>query len=125
MDRDVVTRVSRTALGISVLAAAGGGLVAGFPGALGVLAGALISVASFRWLAWGAERAGALFAGGRAHPLWVLGLGLRYLVLFGLIALMLRAGPCRLTVSGPTVSILAGGYSPWETSSRPPCSWDS
>ena len=92
MDRDLVTRVSRTALGISVLAAAGGGLVAGFPGALGVLAGALLSVASFRGLARGAERAAALFAGGRAHPLWVLGLGLRYLVLFGLIVLLLRAG---------------------------------
>ena len=92
MDRDLVTRVSRTALGTSLLAAAGGGLVAGLPGALGVLAGALISVASFRWLAWGAARAAALFAGGRAHPLWVLGLGLRYLVLFGLIVLLLRAG---------------------------------
>ena len=92
MDRDLVTRVSRTALGISVLAAAGGGLLAGPTGALGVLAGALISVWSFRWLARGTERATASFAGGHARPLWVLTLGLRYLVLFGLIALMLRAG---------------------------------
>jgi len=92
MDRDLVARVSRTALAIATLAAAGGGFLAGPSGALGVLAGALISVWSFRWLARGAQRATASFAGGHARPLWVLALALRYLVLFGLIVVLLRAG---------------------------------
>lgn len=92
MDRDLVTRVSCTALVVALLAAALGGLLAGRAGALGVLAGALVSLASFRWLARGARVSSALLAGGRAHPLWLLGLGLRYLVLFGGIVLLLRAG---------------------------------
>lgn len=92
MAPDLVTRVSRTTLAVAVLAAAGGALLAGLPGALGVLAGALISIASFRWLARAAAQPAALFGGGHPRSIWVLGLGLRYLVLFGIIVVLLRTG---------------------------------
>ncbi len=102
MDRDLVTRVSRTALGVAALAAAAGGVLAGPGAALGVLAGALVSVASLRWLARAA--AAGLLGGGGTRPLWVLGLGLRYLVLFGCIAGALRAGlPPLAVVAGLSV----------------------
>ena len=38
------------------------------------------------------RQAFSFFAGGRAHPLWVLGLGLRYVLLFGVVALLLAYG---------------------------------
>ncbi|MBI2524391.1 MAG: hypothetical protein HYV93_00215 [Candidatus Rokubacteria bacterium] len=92
MDRDLVMRVSRATLGAAVPAAAGGALLAGLPGALGVLGGALVSVASFRWLARAASQPTTLIGGGRPRPLRVLALGLRHLVLFGVIVALLQAG---------------------------------
>lgn len=104
MDRDLVTRVSRSALGIALLVAAAGGVLAGAAAAFGVLAGALVSVASFRWLARGAAASAGLLGGGGARPLWMLGLGLRYLVLFGCVAGALRAGlPPLAVVAGLSV----------------------
>ncbi|HET8579168.1 MAG TPA: ATP synthase subunit I [Methylomirabilota bacterium] len=102
MGLDLVARVSRTSLVLLVPLALAGGLLGGAAGALGTAAGGLLSLASFRWLARGVRSAGAFFAGGRAHPLWVIGLGLRYTVLFGAIALLLA------TRAAHPVGLLAG-----------------
>lgn len=92
MGLDLVGRVSRAVLALLVPLALVGGVLAGRPGALGVLAGGLISLASFTWIARGVRGSAKLFAGGRAHPLWALGLGLRYVLLFGTVALLLGYG---------------------------------
>jgi hypothetical protein len=67
------------------------GVVAGWPGAIGGLAGGLVSLGSFRWIASGVTRASGTGPGGR----WVfsaLAVGLRHLVLFGALALVLWSG---------------------------------
>ena len=92
MDRDLVERVTRGVLLALAPAALAGGLVAGWPGAAGAAAGALISLMSFRWIARAARGAAALYLGGRPGTLWMLGLALRHLTLFGLIAVLLGSG---------------------------------
>ena len=92
MARDLVGRVSRGVLALLVPVIVTSGLLAGWQGALGAVTGGLISLASFHWIARGVHRSTALFAGGRAHPLWALGLGLRYVLLFGVVALVLAYG---------------------------------
>ena len=92
MGLDLVGRVSRAVLVLLVPLTVVGGVLAGLPGALGVLAGGLISLASFTWIARGVHSSAKLFAGGRAHPLWALGLALRYVLLFGAVALLLGYG---------------------------------
>jgi hypothetical protein len=92
MGRDLVRQVSRAVLALLVPLILVGGVLAGRPGALGVLAGGLISLASFAWIAHGVRGSAKLFAGGRAHPLWALGLALRYVLLFGAVALLLGYG---------------------------------
>ena len=89
MGRDLVGRVSRAVLALLVPLALAGAALGGLPGALGVVAGGLISLASFTWIARGVHTSTRLFAGGRAHPLWVLVLGLRYILFFGAVALLL------------------------------------
>ena len=92
MGLDLVGRVSRAVLALLVPVTLAGGVLAGRAGALGALAGGLISLASFTWIARGVRSSAKLFAGGRAHPLWALGLGLRYVLLFGAVALVLGYG---------------------------------
>src|SRR5262245_10386174 len=92
MGLDLVRRVSRAVCLLLVPAAIAGGLLAGWPGLLGVLAGALVSLASLHWIARGVRSAAGFFAGGRAHPLWVFALGLRYVLLFGAVWLLLTSG---------------------------------
>ena len=92
MGLDLVGRVSRAVLALLVPLTLVGGVLAGRPGALGVLAGGLISLASFTWIARGVRSSAKLFAGGRTHPLWALGLALRYVLLFGAVALLLGYG---------------------------------
>ena len=92
MGRDLVGRVSRTVLVLLMALTLVGALLAGRAGALGVLAGGLISLASFTWIARGVQSSGKLFAVGRAHPLWAMGLALRYVLLFGAVALLLGYG---------------------------------
>jgi hypothetical protein len=92
MGLDLVGRVNRVVLALLVPVTLAGGVLAGWPGALGALAGGLISLASFTWIARGVHSSAKLFAGGRAHPLWALGLGLRYVLLFGAVALLLGYG---------------------------------
>ena len=92
MGRELVGRVSRAVLVLLLPLTVAGGVLAGRPGALGALAGGLISLASFTWIARGVRSSAKLFAGGRAHPLWALGLALRYVLLFGAVALVLGHG---------------------------------
>jgi len=70
----------------------GGFFAAGLPGGLGVLAGGAVSLGDLWLLARGSDRALGLFAGGRIPPLWVVGLGLRHLALFGVLGLLLWSG---------------------------------
>jgi hypothetical protein len=100
--RELVARVSRAALILLVPLSVAGGLLGGLEGALGTLAGGLLSLGSFHWLSRGVRTVGAFFAGGRAHPLWVIGLGVRYTALFGAIALLLASGAAH------PVGLLAG-----------------
>jgi hypothetical protein len=72
--------------------ALGGFLVAGAEGGLGVAAGGALALGNLWLLARGSERALRLFTGRPLHPLWVLGLGLRYLALFGALGLLLWSG---------------------------------
>ena len=63
--------------------------VAGWPGAIGGLAGGLVSLGSFRWIASGVTRASG--TGG----LWAfsaLAVGVRHLMLFGALAFVLWSG---------------------------------
>jgi len=92
MGLELVGRVSRAVLALLVPLTLVGGVLAGLPGALGVLAGGVISLTSFTWIARGVHSSAKLFAGGRAHPLWALGLALRYDLLFGAVALLLGYG---------------------------------
>jgi hypothetical protein len=92
MGLELVQRVSKTVLVVLVPTCLAGGVLLGWPGVLGALAGGLISLASLHWIARGVRSAAGFFAGGRAHPLWVLGLGLRYVLLFGAVGLLLVSG---------------------------------
>ena len=92
MDCDLVRRVTSLTAIVAVAAASLAAIIAGGAGALGVGAGAGVGLASFRWIARGARRAAVVFAGGRPGALWMLGLGLRHLVLFGVIAACLASG---------------------------------
>lgn len=92
MALELVGRVSRTVLVLLVPAALVGGVLAGGSGAVGALAGGLISLASLHWIARGVRTATGFFAGGRAHPFWLFALGLRYVLLFGALGLLLASG---------------------------------
>ena len=92
MALELVKQVSRTVLVVLVPTCLASGVLLGWPGVLGALAGGVISLASLHWIARGVRSAGGFFGGGRAHPLWVLGLGLRYVLLFGAVGLLLVSG---------------------------------
>ncbi len=113
MGLELVARVSRLSLMLLVPVSLVGAWLGGVPGALGIVAGGLLSLGSFHWLSRGVRNAGAFLAGGRSHPFWVIALGLRYVVFFGLIALLLRTGAAHpmglvagLSVLPPVVIIL-------------------
>ena len=91
MRSEFVGRVSRVLLVALRPVAVGGGLAAGWPGAVGGLAGGLISLGSFRWVASGVARVSAPEGGGRLAAS-VLGVGLRHLALFGALAAVLGTG---------------------------------
>lgn len=92
MGRELIRRVLVVgAAGLLPLAVAGY-LAAGPRGGLGVLAGGAIALGNLWLLGRASDRALALLSARRVHPLWVLGLGLRYLVLFGALALLLSSG---------------------------------
>lgn len=91
MGLELVGRVTRTVLALLGPTALVAGLYGGWPGALGVTAGGLLSLVSLNWIARGVRSAAGFFAGGRAHPMWVFSLGLRYVLLFGAVALLLSS----------------------------------
>ena len=90
MSGEFVGRVSRVLLVALGPVAVGGGLAAGWPGAVGSLAGGLISLGSFRWVASGVARVFTPGGGGLAAS--VLGVGARHLALFAALAAMLGTG---------------------------------
>jgi hypothetical protein len=92
MRREFVPDVSRTMLVLLAPASLVAGIAAGWPGAIGVVVGGVISLASLHWIGRGVSAGAAFFAGGRAHPLWVFALGLRYCLMFGVIASLLGSG---------------------------------
>ena len=91
MSGEFVGRVSRVLLGALGPVAVGGGLAAGWPGAVGSLAGGLISLGSFLWVASGVAR-GSAPEGGGGLAVSVLGVGVRHLALFGALAAVLGTG---------------------------------
>ncbi len=92
MGRDLVGRASATALTALVPVSLICGWLAGWPGALGALSGGLLSLGSLHWLSRGVRSTTVFLAGGRAHPLWGIALGLRYTVLFGAVVALLWSG---------------------------------
>jgi hypothetical protein len=92
MASELVARVSKIVGVVLVPVSIVGGVLAGWPGAIGALAGGLLSLASLHWVARGARSAAGFFSGGRAHPMWVFALALRYTLLFGAVGLLLWSG---------------------------------
>jgi len=91
MGGDFVSRVSLVMLiGLAPFVVCCG-VLAGWPGAIGGLAGGLISLASFRWIARGVASVSPTRAGGLL-PFSALAVGVRHLVLFGALALVLWSG---------------------------------
>ena len=91
MSGEFVARVSLVMLiGLAPFVACCG-LLAGWPGAIGGLAGGFVSLGSFRWIARGVARASAARAGGLL-AFSALAVGVRHLVLFGALALVLWSG---------------------------------
>jgi hypothetical protein len=91
MSGEFVARVSRVMLIAIGPVAMCGALLAGWRGALGALAGALISLGSFRWIASGFARTASPGApGGLAVS--ALAVGVRHLALFGALAVVLWSG---------------------------------
>jgi hypothetical protein len=87
MSRDLVGQVMAVTGAAALALAAGAAAVGGGRAALGVAAGAAISLLSFRWLTGGAARMASRPAG-----LALGALGLRYATMFTLIALLLGSG---------------------------------
>jgi hypothetical protein len=92
MATELVACASRAVLLLLIPAAVAGWALGGWRGALGAASGALLSLTSLHWIARGLRGAAGFFAGGRAHPLWIIALGLRYVLLFGAVALLLGSG---------------------------------
>lgn len=92
MDRNLVGRVTGGVALALVPLAAGAFYLADLPGFLGVLSGGGVALGTFGWVSTGGRRALGLLSGRRAHPLWLLGLGLRHLCLFGALAVLLWSG---------------------------------
>lgn len=89
---ELTTRVTvETAVAVAGLALLAGG-VAGAAAAAGVLAGGLITILNFRWLARGASRLTPTFPGRGPGTAWLVGVGLRFTALFGAIATLLASG---------------------------------
>ncbi len=92
MDRDLLKRVTAGgALALIPLAAAAFYL-ADLPGVLGVLSGGGVALGNFGWVSRGGRGALELFRGGRVHPVWLLALGLRHVLLFTVLGLLLWSG---------------------------------
>jgi hypothetical protein len=92
MDRNLVGRVTKGSALALLLIAAAALFLADLRGFLGVLAGGGLALGSFWWLHTGSRRGLRLFSAGRVHPLWLLGLGVRHLSLFGALGLLLWTG---------------------------------
>ena len=91
MSGDFVRRVSRAMLVTLGPLSACAGLLAGWSAAVGFLAGGLISLGSFRWIASGVARGGAPGAHG-GFGLAALAVGARHLAMFGALAVLLGSG---------------------------------
>lgn len=91
MGSEFVKHVSLATLIVLGPVAAGGAWVAGWPGAVGSLAGGLIALSGFRWIASGVTR--AVVTGSRGGlALSSLAVGARHLVLFAALAAVLGSG---------------------------------
>jgi ATP synthase I chain len=104
MSGEFVAQVSRVMLLALGPLAAAGGLAAGWRGAVGGLAGGLISLGSFRWIASGVARAAAPAAGSLA--LTAVAVGVRHLAAFGALALALGSGAAHPVALLVGVSVL-------------------
>ena len=91
MNSEFVRWVSAAMLVTLVPLVAGGAFLGGRAVALGGLAGGLISLGSFRWIASGVRRAAT--AGGEGGlAMSTLAVGVRHLLQFGALALVLWSG---------------------------------
>jgi ATP synthase I chain len=91
MSGEFVGRVSRATLAALGPLAACAAFLGGWPGAVGILAGGLVSLGSFRWIARGVARVAAPGASGGLGAS-ALAVGARHLALFGALAAVLGSG---------------------------------
>ncbi|PWU17430.1 MAG: hypothetical protein C5B48_15940 [Candidatus Rokuibacteriota bacterium] len=101
MNSEFVRWVSAAMLVTLVPLVAGAAFLGGRAAALGGLAGGLISLGSFRWIASGVRRA-ATGGGGAGVVMSSLGVGARHLLQFGALALVLWSGAAH------PIAVLAG-----------------
>ncbi len=113
MGPELVARVSWLSLMLLVPVSLASAWIGGATSVIGTVAGGLLSLGSLYWVSRGVRNAGGFLAGGRSHKRWVIALGLRYAVLFGVVALLLGTGAAHpmglaagLSVLPPVVIIL-------------------
>jgi hypothetical protein len=92
MSADLAARVIWTGAGTVAAMAAGAWWLSGAPAAAGVGGGGGIALLNFRWLARDLSRATALIAGGSAGVDRLSRVGLRQLVTFGTLGLLVAQG---------------------------------
>jgi hypothetical protein len=92
MSVDLAARVTWTGAATVAAVTVGAWWLAGVPAAAGVGGGGGIALANFRWLARDVGRASALIAGGSAGVGRLSRVGLRQLVTFGALGLLVAQG---------------------------------
>jgi ATP synthase I subunit len=113
MGPELIARVNWITLLLLVPVTLASAWLGGASSAVGTVAGGLLSLASLYWVTRGVRNAGGFLAGGRSNRGWVIALVLRYAVLFGVVALLLRTGAAHplglvagLSILPPVVIIL-------------------
>jgi ATP synthase I chain len=113
MGPELIARVNWVTLLLLVPVTVASAWLGGASGAIGTVAGGLLSLASLYWVARGVRNVRGFLAGGRSNRGWVIALVLRYAVLFGVVALLLRTGAAHplglvagLSILPPVVIIL-------------------
>src|SRR2546422_9090060 len=101
---DLTSRVPRDACVLAAAVAGPAAWLGGLDGALGAVAGAVIAVGNFRWLA--SRVTGGLDAGSTVRALWTLAAVLRLAALAAAVGLVLASGHAHPLPGGGGLSVL-------------------
>jgi len=103
MSRDLVNRVVISCAALLLPLCLAAALWAGLSAFLGVLVGGTVAFGNLLWLSRGSGQALGLLGN---RPLWMLGLGLRHLVLFAALAIPLWSGQVHPVALAVGLSVL-------------------